>query len=639
MSSERSPDNRTVRPDVTVDFDGQPASSPALGPTIEINTSAESLGQPADVFEPHYRTEKKSRVPKQIASYEILDEIGRGGMGVVYKAQDQRLKRTVALKVILAGGHAGEVELARFQIEAESVARLKHHNFVQIYEVGSDEGLPFLALEYCPGGSLEDRVAESPLSPRESAELVAKLADAMDHAHQAGVIHRDLKPGNVLFDENGEPKITDFGLAKKVGEDDSHTRTVSVMGSIGYMSPEQASGHTREATPAVDIYALGAMLYRLLAGKTPFEGSSTVESLQLVINGVPVPIRRLRPACPRDLDTICLKCLEKSPANRYRTAAELADDLRRFLRGEPIAARAATPLEQLVSWARRNPLPTTIAVGGVLMLAILAAAMAWTTYHNYRTIESIQHREMKIQELRGQIVYLDEVLTDSCSLAAVTGEPRWEERYQKYLPQLDTAINEAIELVPDAKTELAQVDTPTRRSSTSRNRPSTLVRDRKLQASLGTPERRRVPNQQTRLLERADFLFRPTKSTFRRDGPSSPRRSQVVHDRRTRLGRSRRPDPAHRLLQPGPHPPPALRLRRRVRFRRLAPSPTRPRTYLAPGVSPRPREPTRGHPKPPRNNSRHTRRKVCNDGLRIAHANLILSLACIGTGCLYHFAT
>lgn len=379
-------------------------------------------------------------------------------MGVVYKAQDLRLKRTVALKVILAGGHAGEIELARFQTDAESVARLKHHCFVQIFEVGADDGLPFLALEYCGGGSLEDRIAHSPMAPRDAAELVAKLAEAMDHAHQARVIHRDLKPANVLFDESGEPKITDFGLAKKVGESDSHTRTVSVMGSIGYMSPEQASGHTREATPSVDIYALGAVLYRLLAGKTPFEGSSTVESLQLVIGGVPVPIRRLRPSCPRDLETICLKCLEKSPVNRYRTAADLAHDLRRFLNGEPITARAATPLEQLISWARRNPLPTTIAIGGVMSLALLAGVMAWTTYRNYRVIEAIQHREMRVQELRGQILYLDEVLSNSCALAAVTGEPSWEERYRRFLPDLDAGINEAGELVPDAKGELAAVD-------------------------------------------------------------------------------------------------------------------------------------------------------------------------------------
>ncbi len=290
MPSDRLPDNRTVRPDVTMDYGGQRDTSSTPEPTI-YDSSKDSVGPLADGSTTH----EKSRILKRIASYDILGEIGRGGMGVVYKAQDLRLKRTVALKVILAGGHAGEVELARFQTEAESVARLKHPNFVQIYEVGSDEGRPFLALEYCAGGSLEERVAESPMAPREAAELAAKLADAMEHAHQAGVIHRDLKPGNVLFDENGAPKITDFGLAKKVDEDDSHTRTVSVMGSIGYMSPEQASGHTREATPSVDIYALGAMLYRLLAGKTPFEGSSTVESLQLVINGVPVPIRRLHP--------------------------------------------------------------------------------------------------------------------------------------------------------------------------------------------------------------------------------------------------------------------------------------------------------------------------------------------------------
>lgn len=452
MPSDPARDDRTIRPDVTVDFTGDQLDTKANPPpTIQLEGDAVVSETPSPVA-------KKGRTPQQIGSYEIVDEIGRGGMGVVYKAQDARLKRTVALKVILAGGHAGEVELARFQIEAEAVARLKHHNFVQIYEVGSDEGLPFLALEYCGGGSLEDRIVGSPLSPRESAELVAKLAIAMDHAHQALVIHRDLKPGNVLFDESGEPKITDFGLAKRVGEDDSHTRTVSVMGSLGYMSPEQASGHTRDATASVDIYALGAILYRLLAGRPPFEGSSTAESLQLVISGVPVPIRRLRPACPRDLETICLKCLEKAPANRYRTAADLADDLRRFLNGEPITARAAAPLEQLVSWSRRNPLPTTIAIGGIVTLAILAGAMAWTTYRNYRVIETIQTREMRVQELRGKIMYLDEVLTNSCSLAAASGEPQWEERYRRYLPELDAAIQESVALVPAANGELAKVD-------------------------------------------------------------------------------------------------------------------------------------------------------------------------------------
>lgn len=479
MPSDEPQDNRTVVPDVTMDFGVQQDTSPDPGPTI-MDGSAISAGALGNESATPGRAGNLSRTPKRIASYDIQTEIGRGGMGVVYKAQDSRLKRTVALKIILAGGHAGEVELARFQIEAESVARLKHPNFVQIYEVGSDEGLPFLALEYCGGGSLEDRITKSSLTPTESAELLVKLADAMDHAHGARVIHRDLKPANVLFDEQGEPKITDFGLAKKVGEDDSHTRTVSVMGSIGYMSPEQASGHTRDATPAVDIYALGAILYRLLTGKLPFEGSSTAESLQMVINGVPAPIRRLQPACPRDLETICLKCLEKSPANRYRTAADLTDDLRHFLRGEPISARAATPLEQLVSWTRRNPLPTTIAVGGVVMLAILAGAMAWTTYRNYRTIEAIQHQEMRVQDLRGQILYLDEVLTNSCSLAAATGEPRWEERYRRFLPELDAAIAQAIELVPDAQTALAKVNEANAALVRLEDQSFALVREKQL---------------------------------------------------------------------------------------------------------------------------------------------------------------
>lgn len=479
MPSEGSPDIPTARPDVTTDFAAQRDTAATPAPTIGGITKDDDSQLTIGIEAPD-QAEKRSRMPKRIASYELLAEIGRGGMGVVYKAHDPRLKRLVALKVILAGGHAGEVELARFQIEAESVARVKHPGVVQIYEVGADEGLPFLALEYCAGGSLEDRIAGGPLPPREAAELVAKLADAVDHAHRALVIHRDLKPANVLFDDNGEPKITDFGLAKKVGENDSHTRTVSVMGSIGYMSPEQASGHTREATLSVDVYALGAILYRLLAGRTPFEGASTAESLQMVISGVPVPIRRLSPACPRDLETIALKCLEKSPGNRYRTAADLADDLRRFLRGEPIHARAATPLEQLVSWSRRNPLPTTIAIGAVAMLALLAGAMAWTTYRNYRVVEDIERREMRVQELRGQILYLDEVLTNSCSLAAVTGEPRWEERYRKFLPELDTALNQATELVPDAKAELSAVDGANKSLVRLEDESFALARERQL---------------------------------------------------------------------------------------------------------------------------------------------------------------
>ena len=296
------------------------------------------------------------------------------------------------------------------------------------------------------------------MSPRASADLAAKLADALEHAHQAGIIHRDIKPGNILFDEDGTPKITDFGLAKKLGEEDSHTRTGSIMGSMGYMSPEQASGHTRDVTPAADIYSMGAVLYRLLTGRTPFQGSTDLETIQMVIDGAPMPIRRLRPSCPRDLETICLKCLEKKPANRYESSAELAADLRRFLSDEPIRARRARPLGPLVSWARRDPPPTTVAIASVLMLAVLSGVMAWMAYRNYQMMQTIQHREMRVQELRGEILYLDELLTNSCFMASLTGETRWEQRYQQHEPKLLSALEQAIFLVPAAQAELDQVN-------------------------------------------------------------------------------------------------------------------------------------------------------------------------------------
>jgi serine/threonine protein kinase len=460
MSSDSPKDPTRSSQDVTTDFSqlAQTRGDSTPGDSISIDIvpgeAANPTLRPADTAP---KAEHRGKAPKRIASYEILAELGRGGMGVVYHGHDLKLKRDVAIKVVLAGGHAGKVEFARFQTEAEAVARLKHPNVVQVYEIGEDRDLPFLALEYCPGGSLDQRLNELPPNFRESAELVALLADAVEHAHQAGIIHRDLKPANVLFDADGTPKLTDFGLAKKIGDADSYTRTGSVLGSAFYMSPEQASGNTREVTPSTDVYALGAILYRLLAGRTVFEGATDLETIQMIVAGVPIPIRRLRPACPRDLETICLKCLEKSPADRYSTAAALADDLRRYLRGEPIRARPATPLEQLVSWCRRNPLPTSIAVLSVAMLALLAGILAWTSYRNYRVLESIQAREMRVEELRGQILYLDEVLTGSALLASHSGDTRWDERYQQYEPQLAAALDEAIALVPDAQAELAAV--------------------------------------------------------------------------------------------------------------------------------------------------------------------------------------
>jgi serine/threonine protein kinase len=280
-----------------------------------------------------------------VEGYDILDVLGSGGMGVVYKARQKGLERTVAVKMILSGSGAGPKELARFRREAEAVARLAHPNIVQIYEVGGHEGRPFLALEYVGGGSLAGTLDGTPLPARRAAELVLALAHAVQHAHERGIVHRDLKPANVLLAEDGTPKVADFGLAKRLG-DEGHTQTGTVVGSPSYMAPEQAAGQ-REVGPPADVYALGAILYECLAGRPPFKGESILETLEQVRAHEPVPPRTLQPKVPRDLEVICLKCLEKEPAHRYATAGDLADDLRRYLEGESISARSATVLDHV----------------------------------------------------------------------------------------------------------------------------------------------------------------------------------------------------------------------------------------------------------------------------------------------------
>jgi formylglycine-generating enzyme required for sulfatase activity/tRNA A-37 threonylcarbamoyl transferase component Bud32 len=308
-----------------------------------------------------------------VAGYENLGELGRGGMGVVYKARQVRANRVVALKMILAGGHAGEHELARFRTEAEAVARLQHPNIVQIHEVGEAEGRPFFSLEYCPGGSLAGKLQGTPLPPREAAQLVEVLARAMDAAHQKGVIHRDLKPANVLLAEDGTPKITDFGLAKKLEDAAGQTGSGDVLGTPSYMAPEQAGGRAREVEPLADVYALGAILYECLTGRPPFRAATALDTLLQVLSAEPVAVRQLQPKVPVDLETICLKCLRKEPGRRYASAAELADDLRRFRAGDPIRARPVGAVERTWKWARRRP--ALAALVGVVVLALVALAV------------------------------------------------------------------------------------------------------------------------------------------------------------------------------------------------------------------------------------------------------------------------
>jgi predicted Ser/Thr protein kinase len=309
-----------------------------------------------------------------LPSYEIVRELGRGGMGVVYLARQLSLKRLVALKMLLAGQQASPAQRLRFEAEMESIARLQHPNLVQIFEVGEHEGRPFFAMEYVDGGSLQDQLASRP-PVRKVAELLEVVSRAIHAAHQRGVIHRDLKPANVLLTADGTPKISDFGLARRMDVVNGPTPSKQVMGTPSYMSPEQATGHSRQAGPATDIYSLGAILYELLTGRPPFQGDTSIQVLYQVVSAEPVLPRRLQPGIAVELETICLKCLEKSPNQRYPSAAALADDLHRFLAAEPIQARPIGWWRRAAKWARRRPATAaSLAVVAVGLLALLATS-------------------------------------------------------------------------------------------------------------------------------------------------------------------------------------------------------------------------------------------------------------------------
>jgi WD40 repeat protein len=334
--------------------------------------------------------------------YEILGELGRGGMGVVYKARQKGLGRLVALKMVLVGGHAGPEELARFRTEAEAIARLQHPNIVQIYEVGEHDGLPFFSLEFCPGGSLDRELDGTPLRPREAAALAERLARAVDAAHAKGVVHRDLKPANVLLAENGIPKVTDFGLAKRL-DTAGQTASGAILGTPSYMAPEQAEGK-RLVGPAADIYALGALLYEFLTGRPPFRAETPLDTVRQVISDEPVPPSRLRPTLPRDLETICLKCLQKDPGKRYASARALGNDLSRFLHGEPIKARPIGPVARLWRWCKRRPLVAGLAAAIASLLLFVAVAGPWVSYRQgvLRAEAQANQREAELARERAE---------------------------------------------------------------------------------------------------------------------------------------------------------------------------------------------------------------------------------------------
>ncbi len=320
--------------------------------------------------------QEPSRIQMEFGDYELLEEIGRGGQGVVYRARQKSLNRTVALKVIGLGRWATRAHLKRFRLEAEAAARLDHPCIVPIHEVGERESCCYFSMNLVEGSQLDEVVKRKPMPLRHSAELIAKLARAVHYAHEHGILHRDIKPGNVLLDAKGEPHLTDFGLARLVETESTVTRTMEVLGTPSYMAPEQAVGNNAAVSSVTDVYGLGAVLYQLLTGHPPFAGGTTYETIKLLLDTEPRQPRLLNPKVDRDLNTICLKCLEKDPKRRYVSALALAEDLERWLKHEPIRARRTGLVTRGRKWVRRNP-SIAVMAAMLLVLAVPLGVMIW----------------------------------------------------------------------------------------------------------------------------------------------------------------------------------------------------------------------------------------------------------------------
>jgi eukaryotic-like serine/threonine-protein kinase len=330
---------------------------------------------------------------RNFGDYELLEELGRGGMGIVYKAWEKKLDRVVALKMVLSGPWATPEELSRFRAEASVAAKLDHPGIVPVYEIGECEGKPYFSMKHIPGKTLAQIVAQGPLPPRDAAKHMLQMAEAVEHAHQKGILHRDLKPSNVLIDEAGVPHITDFGLAKRA-DGPSLTATGAVLGTPSYMPPEQAARHRGQLSPASDVYSLGAILYHLLTGRPPFQAATMMDTLMLVLDQDPVPPRLLNPVVDKELEIICLKCLQKAPDLRYQSAAQLAAELRAFLNGEPISAQPRSLVDMLTRLLRPTHHAAVLENWGlvwmwhsllVLMLCALTQWLKWQGVQSHVT--------------------------------------------------------------------------------------------------------------------------------------------------------------------------------------------------------------------------------------------------------------
>src|SRR5438045_1208459 len=329
-----------------------------------------------DVAPASQKTARAAELLGELGDYELLEEVGRGGQGVVFRARQKSLNRTVALKVISLGQWASKAHLKRFRIEAEAAAHLENPGIVTIHEVGERDGSCYFSMKFIEGGQLDEVASREPMPIRQAAELIAKVARTVHYAHEHGILHRDIKPGNILLDAKGEPHLTDFGLARLVESESSVTHTLDVLGTPSYMAPEQAAGNNAAVGSVTDVYGLGAVLYQLLTGHPPFAGGTTYETIKLVLETEPRQPRHLNPKIDRDLSTICLKSLEKDPKRRYPSALALAEDLERWLKHEPIRARHTGIFARGRKWVQRNP-ARALSAGSLVALAAASGWIIW----------------------------------------------------------------------------------------------------------------------------------------------------------------------------------------------------------------------------------------------------------------------
>lgn len=383
-------------------------------------------------------------LPCMFGDYELLAEIAHGGMGIVYRARQRSLQRIVAIKMILSGQFASAEQVRRFRSEAEAAAQLDHPHIVPIYEVGAQDGAHYFSMALVEGSNLAARVSRGPLRARDAAEMTVRISQAVAYAHARGIVHRDLKPANILLDADGLPKISDFGLAKRAEQDASLTATGQILGTPSYMSPEQASGKNDQIGPATDVYAVGAILYCLLTGRPPFQAATALETIRQVEEREPVAPRALNPSVDRDLETVCLKCLEKAPSRRYASAEALRQDLERYLHGEATLARPIHRAQRAWRWCRRKPLAAGLAVTlGVLLASVAAGLMLQARVRQAQRLTNLQARfDAKLDNPAMHVEYLETVdlLIDEMELIAPERVSECQTRFHRRFGEFVTSV-------------------------------------------------------------------------------------------------------------------------------------------------------------------------------------------------------